>query len=724
MKSVRVAVLAALAISCAQRSQPGGNVTFTVDAVTSGGAITSVTGEVPPANVSMTLAYDSASGKFKGAIDVPSGAQTFTMRAYAGSRLVGTGSATANVVSGQTVNVFITILDTTGPLPTPPNRPYVTSLVVPATVEAGAQAIFTATAVDPQGDALTYEWSQSCNPAAAGTFGALGAASTTWTAPDSATKCEITVKATSASGLYDTKNATLAVAGDGTVDVTVQYVPQPVIEQVSLQTYAVPEQEVCSVLRDDATATCPDALSAGGTWKVVFTYQLGTTEGLSASLTDDCGGKAIPNPQATTPISSTGAEFQWTAPSSAGVCILKAMVTSGGLTDTFPVEVVLVGSAPSPTYVISGTVSGDVAADVAVSITGSATASTTTDAAGNYAFSGLADGAYVVTPMKSGYTFLPASRTVAVMGGNASGSDFAASAVVAATWSRVLSTESKDAPHGVWGSGLSDVWVAGGSKIWRWNGSIWSNTLASNTAELSGIWGTGPNDVWAVGTDQLSGTSVGAVLHWNGNLWSSALLTGAPFRTVWGSGANDVWVGGNGETMMHWDGTAWSSISTGERTASSNIFQGIWGSGANDVWAVGGSWIKHWDGGAWSSFPVSTSTYLWGAWGSGPSDVWAVGNDSSGNGMIMHWNGSAWSSAVIGSNPFYGVWGSGANDVLAVGAGDVVLHWDGNAWSSVPTGTNAHSIWNVWGAGPNNLWATAWDASALASANGLILQYH
>ena len=80
------------------------------------------------------------------------------------------------------------------------------------------------------------------------------------------------------------------------------------------------------------------------------------------------------------------------------------------------------------TYSISGKVSIDGAglSGVSVNLTGGVTKSTTTDGNGNYSFSGLLDGAYTVTPSKSGYTMAPQSRSVSVSGADVAGQDFIA----------------------------------------------------------------------------------------------------------------------------------------------------------------------------------------------------------------------------------------------------------------------------------------------------------
>jgi len=81
----------------------------------------------------------------------------------------------------------------------------------------------------------------------------------------------------------------------------------------------------------------------------------------------------------------------------------------------------LIGSrkGPPPTYTISGDIVDGAAAaieGVTVTLTGDASDSTTTDASGDYAFTGLVDGSYTVTPTKTGNTFAPTSDNVTISG--------------------------------------------------------------------------------------------------------------------------------------------------------------------------------------------------------------------------------------------------------------------------------------------------------------------
>jgi hypothetical protein len=82
----------------------------------------------------------------------------------------------------------------------------------------------------------------------------------------------------------------------------------------------------------------------------------------------------------------------------------------------------------SPTHALTGTITpATVAAGATVTLTDGRT--TTVDSAGAYAFTGLADGTYTVTPGKAGFAFTPPSQIVSLSGKDLTGVDFVGVAV-------------------------------------------------------------------------------------------------------------------------------------------------------------------------------------------------------------------------------------------------------------------------------------------------------
>lgn len=102
------------------------------------------------------------------------------------------------------------------------------------------------------------------------------------------------------------------------------------------------------------------------------------------------------------------------------------------------------GAGPgATTYTISGSVSGAVSQDVAVDLSGAKAAGTTTAANGSYTFTGLANGAYTVTPSLAGYTMSPLSASVTVNGANVTGRNFVASAASGVWTTRAAMTTAR-----------------------------------------------------------------------------------------------------------------------------------------------------------------------------------------------------------------------------------------------------------------------------------------
>lgn len=65
-----------------------------------------------------------------------------------------------------------------------------------------------------------------------------------------------------------------------------------------------------------------------------------------------------------------------------------------------------------------------------VTLSGAGTGVSVADGSGNYIFSAVADGTYLLTPSKNGYTFAPATQQVTIAGGSATGISFTAQPVI------------------------------------------------------------------------------------------------------------------------------------------------------------------------------------------------------------------------------------------------------------------------------------------------------
>ncbi|HJV49344.1 MAG TPA: carboxypeptidase-like regulatory domain-containing protein [Geothrix sp.] len=390
-------------------------------------------------------------------------------------------------------------------------------------------------------------------------------------------------------------------------------------------------------------------------------------------------------------------------------------------------------------HAISGHVTGSVSAAVTVTLGGAETATAVTDPSGAYAFPGLTDGAYTVTPALNGYVFAPESRSVTVGGADVTGQDFT----------------STSARHSISGQVSGAVTVAvtitlSGAK------TAMTTTDASGTytfadladgdytmtpslggyvfnpeargATVGGADVTGQDFVCSI-PHTISGTVSGAVVadidlfldtgypriktDAKGNYLFTGVAQG--WHTVKASlpgyvvapASRLVQVADTDLTsidfvttpggIFHWDGTAWSFVAGADRLV------GISGSSRTDAWAVGGNGvIWHWDGSAWAKSSSGTIANLHGTAATGPTNAWAVGD----GGLILHWNGKAWSPVTSGTSAtLHAAWASAVDDAWAVGDSGTILHWNGSAWTIVPSGSLTN-LERLWGRASNDVSAT------------------
>ena len=198
--------------------------------------------------------------------------------------------------------------------------------------------------------------------------------------------------------------------------------------------------------------------------------------------------------------------------------------------------------------------------------------------------------------------------------------------------------------------------------------TTWTPVAVPPANDLYGVNGSGPTNVYAVG-------DTGSILHYDGVRWSSLAepATGAApigvdrgsrphlhrrrrrddpdarrarpsrrsrvpttrfLRSVWGIAPNDVYAVGDTGTIIHFDGSRWTTMTSG----TSFLLRAVWGSGSTDVFAVGeGGTALRYDGVRWYPLPNPTTKALRAVWGTSPTDIYAAGED----GVLFRFNGSA-----------------------------------------------------------------------------------
>jgi hypothetical protein len=284
---------------------------------------------------------DPSGNTFTGTLTLVTGTYSLTATVYdSNSNIVATANApSVTITKGNTTNVVLTALDKTGPPPPMDHSPVITSFVVQATAQVGDQQPVSATAMDPDGNSMAFQW--SANPTGCVTFANATASSTTITAVTQGT-CGITFTVT-ANGKMATKTANLAIGpATGTLGVTVTYIPNPRIDSIALSTGGT---TLCSILRTGVDATCLTPAQKGQQYTVSIGFDP-IPDG-AITLQDSCNGALTPPTLST--LSTGSSTASWTAPANSGtvslVCLLTVTitrpVTPPSVSDTLMIAVVV-----------------------------------------------------------------------------------------------------------------------------------------------------------------------------------------------------------------------------------------------------------------------------------------------------------------------------------------------------------------------------------------------
>src|ERR1700722_14023996 len=320
-------------------------------------------------------------------------AASSTMLAQQVTLAVGSGSASP----GTSVTVPITMTTSGGSVPAGVQwtMGYSSSDISSVSVVAGASSTAAGKSVNCSSTStstICVAYGMNENIIASGTV-----ASATITIASGALDTSAPIQISGVMGTVLTGSTSIATSGTGGI-ITIPQPTQPTLSGLSCAPATVNAGGVSA-----CTVTLSSAALAGGF--VVGVTSNNTNAAVPASVTVAAGAASV--------------GFSATASASVATTQTAVLTASvGGVSKTFSLNLVAAG-----TWTISGSV-GAAGSSATLTLTGASTATTTANASGNYTFSGLANGSYTVTPTKSGFTFSPASVTVAVNGANATAGTF------------------------------------------------------------------------------------------------------------------------------------------------------------------------------------------------------------------------------------------------------------------------------------------------------------
>lgn len=244
------------------------------------------------------------------------------------------------------------------------------------------------------------------------------------------------------------------------------------------------------------------------------------------------------------------------------------------------------------------------------------------------------------TPTIIDQPFVNAFTTVSVLPGNDvwAGSTFGLWRLSEGSF--VASTSSPaGSRHRLWSPSKDAIWAVTGSDatIASFNGTTWQKLphgLSASTVKLASVWGSGTTDIWVAG-------SGGITEHWDGNAWTAHDAGTTDLVRVWGASATQVFVAAQDDKVYGWDGSRWAVSPTTPLNRPGIVDYRA--CATNDVWAslttryssnyYGTSILYtvpelgHFDGSSWHIYSLAELELSPGparVWCAAPGDTWVV----------------------------------------------------------------------------------------------------
>lgn len=225
---------------------------------------------------------------------------------------------------------------------------------------------------------------------------------------------------------------------------------------------------------------------------------------------------------------------------------------------------------------------------------------------------------------------------------------------------------------------------------------------------LYAVWGSSGSDVFAAGW-------MGTIVHYNGSIWSPMSSgVNVSINDIWGSSGSDVYAVGNTGVLLHYNGSSWSEVSN---SATEDLL-GIDGISGSDIYAVGDHpfdpkipEVLHFDGDEWSSIdPGLTWEKFVDVWCNGMNDIYVASTHD-----VYHFDGSSWiHESMTTSILHYCIWGLSESCIWTGNAIGSFDHFDGSEWMHVDLGREPYcSVYGIWGTAPDNIYAVGYPREIL-----------
>lgn len=248
-----------------------------------------------------------------------------------------------------------------------------------------------------------------------------------------------------------------------------------------------------------------------------------------------------------------------------------------------------------------------------------------------------------------------------------------------------------------------------GTVIYSLNmGETWAvlGSFPDTIYDLTSCWVLSSTEVWISGSR--TGYGQGKAWVWNGSVWTESVASSSYWNSIAALSGSSIYSGVNtsvGYGIWHYNGT-WTGLSSTDSIESiypdsqdgSKIYaHSNAASGYSRLWYgnLSGWSIQH------SNAYVHGESYGRSLWVDEAGEVWMCGSDGAGNAVIRSWNGSLSTEFSKFGTAFSGIYGRSSESILVTGVASGATnydtyYYDGNSWTQVQITGSAHEMIAVW----------------------------
>jgi hypothetical protein len=202
------------------------------------------------------------------------------------------------------------------------------------------------------------------------------------------------------------------------------------------------------------------------------------------------------------------------------------------------------------------------------------------------------------------------------------------------TW-QIVWTKKENELSSIWGSGPSDIYVAGHGAVIHFDGTSWKEEpIEGLEGGVYAIGGGGPDKVYAAGGVVMSkDKQSGRIYRRQGGRWKLEAKTDGVLYGIGGTTTGRMWAVGDRGVVLgsKGDGT-WAR----ERQPSRGQLESVWAASDTDVFVAGGELLRSSGDGTWTPFPEARKLGIDTVTGRAPDDIYAGGRVG-----IYHVHGTA-----------------------------------------------------------------------------------